>query len=81
MIRSGSSNGRPANQHRVDEGEDRGVDADAQRQRQRGDQREPLVLDQQTDGELKVLPEAHAGESFQAGGLTVLDTFTLNWGN
>ena len=57
---------QPANQDGVDEGEDRGIHADAESQRDGGDEREPLVLDEQTDRELKVLPEAHADSLNQA---------------
>ncbi len=42
--------GQTADQHGVHEGEDRGVHADAEAQGERGDQREPGILDEQPAG-------------------------------
>ena len=49
MTRSESRTGNPRIKHGVDEGEDRRVHPNPERQRQRRHQREPLVLDEQTD--------------------------------
>ncbi len=56
-------NRQAADQHRIDEGEDRGVDADPERQGDDCDKREPLVLDQQATRKLYVLPETHGRSS------------------
>ncbi len=69
MIAVGIVERQPADQHGVDEGEHRGVDADAERQRQRRDEREPFVFDEQADGELKVLPEPMLENPFRAAQL------------
>ena len=56
----GIGDGQAADQHRVHESEHRGVDADAQRQRDRRDQGEPLVLQQQASREADIFPKTHA---------------------
>ncbi len=63
-----------ADQHRVHEREHRGVDADAERQRDRGDQREPLVFQKQASSESNIFPKTH-GIPFE-GRRVDLDTLT-----
>ena len=59
ITRSASGIGHAADQHGVHEGEHRGVHADAKRQRDRGDQREPLVFQQQPAGKAHIFPKTH----------------------
>ena len=51
--------GQAADQHGVHEGEDRGVQADAESESQRRDQREPGILDEQPAGVADVLEQGH----------------------
>ena len=48
-----------ANQHRVHEGEHRGVDADPKGERDRRHQREPFVFQQQAAGKSQIFPKTH----------------------
>ena len=52
MVAIGIVEGQAADQHGIHESEHRGVDADAERERDRRHQREPFVLDEQASGEL-----------------------------
>ena len=55
----GVGHGHAADQHGVHEREDGGIHADAQRQRHGGDQREPLVFQQQPAGKAHIFPQTH----------------------